>query len=298
MKRVLLQLDGDSQPSSFDSIVAIDSDVDQLLRFDNVEPVQVASIVHGAMFTRGGDELRSTAIFVGGSDVSTAEKLFHSVQKTFFGPVRVSTMLDASGCNTTAAAAVVAASRHVPLAGASVAVLAGTGPVGRRVAQMLASEGAEVRLTSRTIERATDACEAIAAKLEPSLSTASDAGRGTLHPVATSGTAAEALGPALDGASIVIACGAAGIELIDESTLKSSPTLKVAVDLNAVPPSGIGGLSPTDKAKPVGELVAYGAIGVGGLKMKTHRASIKTLFQSNDNVLDAAEILAIAKSIG
>ena len=117
VKRVLLQLDGDSQPSSFDSIVAIDSDVDQLLRYGNVEPVQSTSIVHGAMFTRGGEDLRNTAIFVGGSDVSTAERLFESVQKTFFGPVRVSTMLDASGCNTTAAAAVVAAARHETLSG-------------------------------------------------------------------------------------------------------------------------------------------------------------------------------------
>ena len=61
----------------------------------------------------------------------------------------------------------------------------------------------------------------------------------------------------------------------------------MAIDLNAVPPSGIGGLGVTDKAKPIGSGVGYGAIGVGGLKMKTHRAAIESLFTSNDRVLDA-----------
>ncbi|MEM6690047.1 MAG: methylenetetrahydrofolate dehydrogenase, partial [Planctomycetota bacterium] len=44
--------------------------------------------------------------------------------------------------------------------------------------------------------------------------------------------------------------------------------------------------------------VAYGPIGVGGLKMKTHRAAIQALFDSNDRWLDADEIYTLAKSIG
>ena len=60
--------DSDTQPSSFDSVVAIDAGVDQLLRYSQVE---VDGVVHshGAMFTRGGDDLR-TAIFIGGSRVA------------------------------------------------------------------------------------------------------------------------------------------------------------------------------------------------------------------------------------
>jgi hypothetical protein len=54
----------------------------------------------------------------------------------------------------------------------------------------------------------------------------------------------------------------------------------------------------SDKAKPLGRGVAYGAIGVGGLKMKTHRAAVAALFERNDQVLNADEIYAIAKSIG
>ena len=133
--RILLQLDCDVQPSSFDSIVAIDAGVDQLLRYGGVQVTSVLSLVHGAMFTRGGDDLKRTAIFIGGSDVDVAERLMTACRNAFFGPIRVSVMLDANGCNTTAAAAVVAASRHVDLAGTKAVVLGGTGPVGRRVAQ-------------------------------------------------------------------------------------------------------------------------------------------------------------------
>ena len=81
--------------------------------------------------------------------------------------------------------------------------------------------------------------------------------------------------------------------------LERRPTsLRVAIDLNAVPPLGIAGIKATDKAKSIGNVIAYGAIGVGGLKMKTHKAALKQLFESNEQVLDAAEIYEIAKSIG
>lgn len=285
-QKILIQLDIDSQTSSFDSVVAIDAGVDHLLRYENVQVTTVTPLVHGAMFTRGGDDLKNTAIFIGGSNVQDAEKVLAACREAFFGPVRVSLMLDPGGCNTTASAAVVAAGRHTDLAGARAVVLGGTGPVGRRVAQLLAADGASVTLTSRSVERAGDA----AAQINKMSGTDSIRGgqAGTPHQTAA----------AIEDAQIVIACGAAGVELIDQDTITGLGSLKVAIDLNAVPPAGIGGIGVSDKAKAFGHGVAYGAIGVGGLKMKTHRAAIESLFTSNDKVLDAAEIYAIAKSIG
>jgi siroheme synthase (precorrin-2 oxidase/ferrochelatase) len=283
--RVLLQLDIDPQPSSFDSIVAVDAGVDHLLRYSGVQVTSVLPLAHGAMFTRGGDDLQNTAIFIGGSDVEVAERLMKACREAFFGPIRVSVMLDANGCNTTAAAAVVAAGRHLSLAKSKSVVLGGTGPVGRRVAQLLAGDGADVLLTSRSLDRAARACREIATKQDRAVTTPFEI------------ASPDALEKALEGAEVVIACGAAGIELVSEPLIKSLPSLKVAIDLNAVPPSGIGGLKISDKAVPFGRGVAYGAIGVGGLKMKTHRAAIQSLFQSNDRVLDASEIYEIAKSL-
>lgn len=285
-KRILIQLDSDLHPSSFDSVVAIDSGVDHLLRYRQVTVSSVVPLVHGAMFTRGGDDLKNTAIFVGGSDVDVAENLLAACCDAFFGPVRVSMMLDANGCNTTAAAAVVAAGRHVPLGETKAVVLGGTGPVGRRVSQLLAADGANVILTSRSHERASLTCRDIIEK----------SGQASVQPFAVENQ--QMLASLLSDAEIVIACGAAGAELVDQETIQSMSQLKVAIDLNAVPPAGVAGIGVTDKAKPFGVGVAYGAIGVGGLKMKTHKAAIQSLFESNDRVLDAEEIYAIAKAIG
>jgi len=285
--RILLQIDNDPQPSSFDSVVAIDAGAEQLLRYGNVQPDSVVSLVHGAMFTRGGEDLRSTAIFIGGSNVKAAEELMATVAKTFFGPVRVSVMLDANGCNTTASAAVVAAARHIDLRNAQAVVLGGTGPVGQRVAQLLAHDGARVTISSRSAARAEQACNEVREKLE-----------GTPQITAVSSEQIQADVSILEQQQIVIACGAAGIELLSKEQIEALPNLCVAIDLNAVPPTGLGGIAVTDKAQPIGSGVGYGAIGVGGLKMKTHRAAIQALFESNDQLLDAIEIYGIAKNIG
>src|SRR3954454_5275530 len=136
---ILIQLDPDPQPSVFDAVVAVDSGVAHLLRHGGVKPEAVRDLVHGALFTRGPADLKSTAIFVGGSDVRAGEAVLKAVVETFFGPFRVSVLFDANGCNTTAAAAVLAAIEGAgktlgSISGATVAVLAATGPVGQRVA--------------------------------------------------------------------------------------------------------------------------------------------------------------------
>ena len=68
-------------------------------------------------------------------------------------------------------------------------------------------------------------------------------------------------------------------------------SLKVAIDLNAVPPTGLGGIDVMDKTAEKNNQICYGAIGVGGLKMKIHKAAIEKLFESNDQVLNTEESL-------
>ena len=57
------------------------------------------------------------------------------------------------------------------------------------------------------------------------------------------------------------------------------------------------GIEATDKAKERDGVVCYGAIGVGGTKMKIHRSTIQWLFTANNLVLDAEEVLAIGREI-
>src|SRR5437660_5651290 len=166
-RKILIQLDSDPQPSVFDRVVAVDAGADEVFSYGGVRPEQVRDLVHGAIFTRGPKDLHRTALFVGGSDVAAGERLLAEATRHMipqFG-LRVSVLLDANGANTTAAAAVRAAARHLELAGTAALVLGGTGPVGQRVARLLAREGAAVRVGSRQRERAAQVCATIHAKV-------------------------------------------------------------------------------------------------------------------------------------
>ena len=70
MKKILIQLDTDEQPSTFDAIVAHDADVDVLLSHGNVTPKDAKGLVQSAVFTRGPKDLVNTAVWVGGSRAS------------------------------------------------------------------------------------------------------------------------------------------------------------------------------------------------------------------------------------
>ena len=114
MKRILLQLDTEEHPSPFDAIVAHDADVDVLLSHGNVKREDARALAQAAFFTRGPDDLKNTAIWVGGKHVAAGEKVFAEVQKAFFGPFQVSVMIDSNGCNTTAATAIARSPRARP----------------------------------------------------------------------------------------------------------------------------------------------------------------------------------------
>lgn len=283
--KILIQLDGDPQPSVFDGVVAVDSGVEQLFRHGNVAPSAVRDLVYGGMFTRGLDDLQHTAVFVGGSNVARGEELLTAVTASYFGPFRLSVMFDANGANTTAAAAVLAAAKHVELAGTPVAVLGATGPVGQRAVRLLARCGARVAAGSRQLDRAEAACQAVRERV-PAAQLKSFAW-----------PAAGEVPAELQQAQVIIAAGAAGVELLSTPQRQGHDQLRVAVDLNAVPPVGLAGIEPNDKAKDREGVVCYGALGVGGLKMKIHKAAIRRLFERNDLVLDAEEIFEIGRQL-
>lgn len=281
--KVLLQLDVDPVASSFDAFVAIDSGVEHLLQYANVNRENVLPLIHGAIFTRGPADLKNSALFFGGSEASVAESLYHVARQNFFGPLRVSLMCDPNGANTTAAAAVLCIEKHLTLAGTNFVVLGGTGPVGSRVARIAASHGAVVRICSRSLERAQAAVEAIQA----------------LHPQARVEPfefLAEAdVSRAAAGFDVLVAAGAAGATFTLPDWLDHVPGIRVAVDLNAVPPVGLIGVDPRDEGELRSNVICYGALGVGGLKMKIHKACLKQLFESNERCLNTGEIFELGR---
>jgi methylenetetrahydrofolate/methylenetetrahydromethanopterin dehydrogenase (NADP+) len=283
MRKLLLQLDTSPHPSVFDRVVAYDGGADEVMSYGGVTPEAVRDLVHGAIFTRGPKDLHHTAIFIGGTDMADGERLLKAVRKSFFGPFTVSVMLDSNGSNTTAVAAV---ARLLKAAGPGekhrAVVTAGTGPVGLRAAGLLAKAGIDVTLTSR---RAAD--PAIVETLQQRFG-------GRINAAVMSDPSSAA--SILEQATMLLNAGPAGVTLVPKSAWTGG-RIRAAADLNAVPPLGIEGIEVTDNAAERDGATVFGALGVGGLKMKIHKACIARLFERNDLVLDAETIAEVATEL-
>ena len=236
---ILLHVDCDKQASTFDSIVALDAGVQQVITRSEVEPLDLQGLIHGAMFTRGPADLKSTAVFFGGSDIAKSDALFAAAKECFFGPMRVSLMSDPNGCNTTAAAAVLAVQRHADFANKRVVILGATGPVGRRIAQIILglNLSGELVVCSRHIERAQAVIDGLseirqATEVNPQLQMS-----------AAELNSADAALAATQTADFVFSAGPAGVEMLDQRWRETNAS--VLLDLNAVPPAGIEGIEPT-----------------------------------------------------
>lgn len=285
MKKLLFQFDTDPHASVFDTVVAYDGGADHVIPHGGLTPDNVGSLVDGTIFTRAPKEKKNTAIFIGGSDMAAGEALLAAVRKKFFADFRVSVMLDSNGSNTTAAAAVARLLGSGGLAGKRAVILAGTGPVGRRAAVMLAREGmAEVVITSRQKARAEQACRDIQARFG-------------IETVPVEAADSDARGRAVAEAQVVFATGAAGVELLRPEHWRDNPRIELMADANATPPLGLGGTEMFDRGQERHGKIVWGAIGFGTLKLALHRACIARLFEANDQVLDAEEIFAIAKAM-
>lgn len=284
MKKLLFQLDTDTHPAVFDTVVGYDGGADHVIGHGGVSPDNVGPLVEGTIFTRAPKEKKFTAIFVGGSDMTAGQELFEAVQKMFFADFRVSIMLDSNGSNTTAAAGVAKLMSSGTVKDKKAVVLAGTGPVGMRAAALLAREGADVSLTSRDKQRADKACKAIAKRFEV-----------TVKPIEARDS--DARGQAIADTSIVFAAGAAGAELLKEEHWSGNKTIELMADANATPPLGIGGTGMMDKGKDYDSRVMWGAIGFGTLKLALHRECIGKLFDSHDQIFDAENIFELAKNM-
>ncbi|MDT4292321.1 NADP-dependent methylenetetrahydromethanopterin/methylenetetrahydrofolate dehydrogenase [Methylomonas sp. MO1] len=284
MKKLLFQFDTDTHPSAFDTVVAYDGGADHVIGYGNITPDNVGGLVDGTIFTRAPKDKKNTAIFIGGSNIEAGQRLLIAVQKHFFPGFQVSVMLDSNGSNTTAAAAVAKLGSSASLAGKKAVVLAGTGPVGQRAAAMMALEGAQVSITSRHIFNAEKACFAMKERFGVDLT-----------PVEAADYDSRAA--AIQDANIVLATGAAGVQLLKPEHWQNNPHLQLMADANATPPVGIGGTDVLDRGEQRHGKIVWGAIGFGALKLALHRACITKLFESNKQVFDAEIIFALAKAM-
>jgi methylenetetrahydrofolate/methylenetetrahydromethanopterin dehydrogenase (NADP+) len=285
MKKLLLQLDSSRLPSVFDQVVAYDAGADAIMSYGGVTEGDVRDLIHGCIFTRGPKDLHNTAVWIGGNNMSAGEQLLAMAQDALFDPFRVSIMLDSNGSNTTAVAAVVKIEEALSdVRDKKVVILAGTGPVGQRAAGLLARDGAKVTITSRKPEQGDKARQFIGARFNVQVEAV------TMNDPAT-------LPGILDGADVLLNSGPAGVLMAPAQAWTAVKTLKVVVDLNAVPPLGIEGVEVNDAGRERQGVVAYGAFGVGNFKTKLHKACVTRLFTRSDLVLDAEAIADVAREL-
>jgi hypothetical protein len=287
VKKILIQLDTDEHPSTFDAIVAHDAGVDELLTYGGIEPEAVRGLVQSAFFTRGPDDLSTLAVWVGGSSVGAGEEVLGEVEKAFFGPFRVSAMLDSNGCNTTAATTVARLAAEIGLKGRR-AVIVGAGAVGLRAAKLLIDEGCDVTVSGIPAARFGDK----AYRRARGLTVGEERGMDIVEPADD-----EELKKVLDGASLVLAAGPAGVELLPEAMWRAIDSIEVMADFNAAEPLGIEGTGAQDDLKEYDGKRVLGALAIGGPKMKVHKTCVRRLFESNDAILDIDGVYGIAKEL-
>ena len=252
-----------------------------------MDPKAAKGLVQSAVFTRGPKQLSNTAVWVGGSRVSDGEEVFDEIQKAFFGPFKVSAMLDSNGCNTTAATAVAMLAKRLDLNDRKVAIV-GAGAVGLRAGTLLRGEGCGVVVVGIPSSRFGGG----EYRRARGLTTAEELDLEIAEPKDD-----DELAKALEGASLVLAAGPAGIELLPKSIWTKLDAAEVLVDFNAAEPLGIEDSDAQDDFEEREGKQILGALAVGGPKMKVHKACIRKLFESNDLLLDAEGVYAVAKEM-
>jgi methylenetetrahydrofolate/methylenetetrahydromethanopterin dehydrogenase (NADP+) len=283
MKKILVQLDTDQHPSSFDAIAAYDAEVDVVLGFGHVSPDNLQDIVQGAVFPRGPAGLANTTFWVGGSKVRDGEAVFEAAQKLFFEPFKPSIMLDSDGSNTTAAAAVALVRRAVTLQGNRAAVI-GVGPVGLRTAELLRREGAEVTMLTFPPDVMEDGY-----RRASGIPVAQEAGFEVVEPASS-----DELDSALAGHVAVFAAGPAGTQILRRSGWAQ---VEAVVDYSAAEPVGVEGVDRMDNLKVQDGVKKLGALAVGGPKMKLQKRCVQRMFEAKGTVLDLEGVYGVALDV-
>lgn len=282
------------QMSPFDVNMAADAGYQVIAPYCEVGLDGVAGLTQDAIFSRGPKGVARTGIFIGGRNAMLAADMLQRAKASMVKPFVVSLMADPSGAYTTAAAMVACTEaalrkhhRH-DLKGMRVVVLGGLGPVGRIAGVIAAHAGAHVVLSSRS---GTEAAEAGAHETGERFKV-------TLHGV--SGADPAAVRASIASADVVLACAAAGVQVVSPDDLAVAMRLKVAADVNAVPPEGIAGVGVMDDGAPVAGTsgaVGIGALAVGNVKYQTqHRLLVKMReAEKGALVLSFPEAFAVAQ---
>jgi methylene-tetrahydromethanopterin dehydrogenase len=102
----------------------------------------------------------------------------------------------------------------------------------------------------------------------------------------------------LKDAEVVLCAGRAGVQILSAQQISESKTLKVAADINAVPPSGIEGIGAQDNGVKVGSGLGIGALAVGGVKYRVEAGLLRRMIETDKPLyLDFRDAFKLAREI-
>jgi len=280
--------------SPFDVNMALDAGFDHAIPYTNVTLEDVTGLVQDAIFSRGPEGVKRTAMFIGGKRAMEALDMVDRAKKGMVPPFEISVFADPAGSFTTAAAMVACAKNALEqkfstgLKGKRVVVFGGTGVVAFASAVIAAMEGASSTLVGydgpERVRRFSDEAKA----------------RFGVDVGYADGSTEEQKTALARDADIIFSAGPAGRTLLTLAQVKDAKDLLVATDVNAVPPAGVEGVGVNDNAKPIPgtKAVGIGALAVGNIKYKTEAGLFERMIESEKPVyLDFRDAYALAQTL-
>ncbi len=281
--------------SPFDVNMALDAGWDSAVGYTNVEKEEVQALVQDAIFSRGPSGVKRTGIFIGGRDMHLAMDMIEICQESMMSPFEVSCFADPSGAFTTAAGMVACVERvltdkfDTDLRDKCVIVMGGTGPVGSTAAVLAAQAGADVKIMGRKKDKSQRVAALCNSEYGADLT-------------GIQGEANDMIDGIVQIADVILAAAAAGVQVISEKHISTSGNLKVAADVNAVPPSGIAGLDLMGDSEPIkgskSGAVGIGALAIGNCKYQTQHRLLQEMRDTDKPVyLHFGHAFEIARQI-
>lgn len=284
--------------SPFDINMAVDAGYDVVIPYANIELWQVNGLLQDAIFSRGPEGVKKTAVFIGGRDIGLAKQMLAAAKKAMVAPFEISVLADPSGAFTSAAALVACVERELKnkhgmeLKDSRGIIFGGTGPVGIATGVIASLAGAEITLvdhqSAETAQSVADEYNATCGSTMRGTTASSDADKTYL----------------LASVDIAFCTAKAGVEILNDAVLSDTKTLKVIGDVNAVPPLGVRGIGIQDFGVPLAHAtssnnaVGIGALAVGHIKYKTQQALLKFLLETDEPVyIDFVEAFKIAREL-
>jgi methylene-tetrahydromethanopterin dehydrogenase len=290
--RILHMLTPLKHMSPFDVNMGLDAGFDHAIPYTNVTVEDVYGLVQDAIFSRGPEGIKRTAMFIGGKRAIEALDMMDRAKNAMVPPFEISVFADPAGSFTTAAAMVACAKKALrekfsaDLKGMRVVVFGGTGVVAFASAVIAVGDGAKATLVGYD---GPERVKKLAFQANARFDVALDYADGSTDEQNTA---------LVREANIIFAAGPAGRRLLTTDQLKEGKKLKVAADVNAVPPSGIEGVGVNDNGKPIPgtNAVGIGALAVGNIKYKTEFGLFKMMIETERPLyLDFRDAYALAQ---